>query len=129
MLVLIRMLTLSDTNVYLYKLDQEKVKTQVFLSHKQKFHKNIILLAHSSSGCDTTSSCYWKEKVAICKTLIQSKLFHCVKSVIGDPKSWHQQVVKAGRKLFLNIYRASHAAASLNLYTFHASQNLLQTWN
>ena len=66
--------------------------------------QRYILFVHAWLGCDTTSSIFEQGKTSIIKKLLSSKLLQSLATLICDVNTEVDEVVDAGRKIFLLMY-------------------------
>lgn len=80
--------------------------------------KNNILFAHAFSGCDTTSAFFGKGKAQTVKLINTRRDLDDALNIFNNPSSMKPDIVRAGEKITLALYKAPRTVTSLNQYRF-----------
>ena len=77
--------------------------------------KSFILFVHAWLGCDTTSAIYDQGKTNLIKKMVKSAKLRELCTVVADPQASENEVVEAGRVIFLMMYGAPPTGSLTNL--------------
>lgn len=129
-LVLLTALAPMNNEILLIKpkkgCTSESVFSSISLQQQHIDIKNYILLAHSFSGCDTTSAIYGKGKKQLFKLLETETDLATHVHTFHKPDANHIEVKKAGECILLFLYGSKDGKLTLNQLRFNLFQKSLK---
>lgn len=124
LLILIIALCPLDKDIRFLRDIQGNIKERAYssldLQNPEVLHncKRNILFAHAFSGCDTTSAFFGKGKAQTVNLINTRRDLDDALYIFNNPSSMKPDIVRAGEKITLALYKAPRTVTSLNQFRF-----------
>ena len=130
LLVLLIALTPDQSSTYMFMPKRDQGKHRVYdvraLQRAMGDLKDLVLVFHAFTGCDTTSAPYMRGKLKSWQKLAKFGVeFKQELKVFNRPGATHEEIATVGEKFMLALYNAPANVNSLDDFRFPSYQRII----